>query len=218
MKNNKILDLTKERNIVIPMYIYKLRDKFDIDIEDFMFLMYLYNVGNKIRFDVNNLADNYGIDLAKVLGHISLLQDKGLLIIEVIKNEKNISEEYISLDFFYEKLAAFLVEGINSVSNDNEETVFDLIEKAFGRTLSPMEYEIVKAWSENNHSEEVIKEAVKEAAYNGVSNLRYIDKILYEWGKKGYKTKEDVDKGRTSFKEEKSKTEVFDYDWMDDED
>ena len=49
--------------------------------------------------------------------------------------------------------------------------------------LSPMEYEIIKAWLDNDMSEELIKEALKEATFNGVSNLRYIDKILYEWGK-----------------------------------
>ena len=217
MKNNKISNFVKEKNMVIPMYIFKLRDRFDIDLECFMFLMFLYNTGNKILFDINGIALDYGIDLSKVMGYISLLQEKGIISIDVVKNDKNIREEYISLEFFYSKLSSYLVEDINSSDDKEEETIFDLIEKSFGRPLSPMEYEIVKAWPMNNHSEEVIEEAVKEAAYNGVSNLRYIDKILYEWGKKGYKTKEDVIKGRNAFKEEKAKTEVFDYDWMDDE-
>jgi len=40
----------------------------------------------------------------------------------------------------------------------------------------------------------LIKEALKEAVLNGVNNLKYIDKILYEWCKKGYKKAQDVHK------------------------
>ena len=89
-----------------------------------------------------------------------------------------------------------------------------------------MEYEIIKAWLENNISEELIREAVKEAVFNGVSNLKYIDKILYEWGKKGIKTASDVEeniKKRNIAKDkEKSKDndidlDIMDWDWFEDE-
>ena len=81
-----------------------------------------------------------------------------------------------------------------------------------------MEYEIVKAWIDSGYSFEIIKEAVKEATFNGVSNLRYIDKILYEWNKKGIKTIEDVEKNRTKRQEEKKeKVEVFEYNWLEDD-
>mgnify|MGYP002520477974 CR=1 FL=1 len=33
-------------------------------------------------------------------------------------------------------------------------------------------------------------EALKEAIYNGVTSLKYIERILYDWRKKGYKTKD----------------------------
>ena len=61
--------------------------------------------------------------------------------------------------------------------------------------------------------------ALKEATYNGVSSLRYIDKIIYEWGKKGIKTKEQVEKDRKQFKnnENNNKKELFDYDWLNNE-
>ena len=91
-------------------------------------------------------------------------------------------------------------------------------EKGLIEELSPMEYEIIKAWLENNMSEEIITEALKEATFNGVSNLRYIDKILYEWGKLGLKTKEDVMKNKMKRRKEKEQpSEIFDYDWFDDD-
>ena len=55
---------------------------------------------------------------------------------------------------------------------------------------------------------------------NDVRNLRYMDKILYEWGKKGFKNKKDVDNHMNNRrkKEESKKVDVFDYDWLDDND
>ena len=69
----------------------------------------------------------------------------------------------------------------------------------------------------------MIKEAIKEATYNGVSNLRYIDKILYEWGKIGIKSAKDVENNRK--KRNKAKDDVsndvdidiVDWDWFDDD-
>ena len=51
------------------------------------------------------------------------------------------------------------------------------------------------------------------------SFIRYIDKIIYEWGKKGIKTPQDVANNRLKFKEKqekKEKLELFDYDWFED--
>ena len=73
-------------------------------------------------------------------------------------------------------------------------------------------------------SEELIKEALKEATFNGVSNLRYIDKILYEWGKLGIKTAKDVDehrKRRAQKKDEEADSnidlDIVNWDWFDDD-
>ena len=149
--------------------------------------------------------------------YISILQEKKLMELKVVKNDKNIIEEYISLDLFYEKVAMNIIEEIN---NEKEDTtnIFEILESELGKQLSPIEYEIVKAWKTSNYSDEIIKEAIKEAVYNGVANLRYIDKILYEWAKKNIKTKEDVEKNKKQFreKEKNKKVDVFDYDWMED--
>ena len=79
-----------------------------------------------------------------------------------------------------------------------------------------MELEIINAWLENNTSEEMIIGALKEAIYNGVKNFRYIDKIIYEWGKKGFKTMDDVKAHLKNTNKSPKKEELFDYDWLDD--
>ena len=125
----------------------------------------------------------------------------------------SVRTEVINLNPFYEKI----VLSLDTSNEKNDSNIFSLFESEFGRTLSPMEYEIINAWLDSGCSEELIILALKEATYNGVSNLRYIDKIIYEWGKKGIKTKEDVEKNRKQFKNTNKKNkELFDYDWLND--
>lgn len=217
MKNKVMLDIIRSSNIVIPLYLYRVYPKLNIGLDEFVFLMYLSNQGEKMVFDPIKISKDLGVTTKEVMLLISSLSDSKLISVEVLKNDKNIMEEYISLEFFYQKLNLMLIDEVNS-DEEVDSDIFSTIEKEFGRTLSPMEYEIVKAWIDSGFSLDLIKEAVKEATFNGVSNLRYIDKILYEWGKKGIKTPADVDKNRTQYKEDKKeKLEVFEYNWLEDD-
>ena len=218
MKNKILVDILKSKVLVIPMYIYRLKDKLELNEIDFIILMYFYNKGDNITFDVNQINKDLGIQAKDIMTSIGELTSKKLIDFKNIKNDKGITEEYISLEDFYNKVSLLLMD--EEVEEKEEDTnIFTDIEREFGRTLSPMEYEIVRAWIENNFTEELIRCALEEAVLNGVSNLRYIDKILFEWSKKGIKTKEDVEKNRMDFrkKEERKQIEVFDYNWLDDE-
>ena len=117
-----------------------------------------------------------------------------------IKNQKinNIRSEYINLDPLYNKLSFEIIN--KKEAEKQSSTIYDKFEEEFGRTLSPMEYQIISSWLESDFSEEIIIEALKEAVYNGVFKLNYIDKILYEWQKKGIKGKNDIDKRQNNFK------------------
>ncbi len=223
MKSSKLIEILKKGNFVVPLYLFQLRDKFNIKFNEFIFLVYLTNLGDKIIFNPNSLASNLNLTLEEVLSYIDTLTEKGYITIEVIKNDKNVMEEYIVLDLFYEKLTNIMIDDINKskIEDEKNSNIFEIIEKEFARPLTSIEYEIISAWLEDGTKEELILEAIKEAVFSGVCNLRYIDKILYEWGKKGIKTAKDVEKNRTEFKEKqekKEKLELFDYDWFDDDD
>ena len=62
-------------------------------------------------------------------------------------------------------------------------------------------------------SEELIKEALKEAVLSDVRNISYIDKIIANWMKKGYKSVEDVKRKKTIKKEEEIE-EILIPDWL----
>lgn len=222
MKSSKLIEIFKSGNIVVPIYFIQHFKEFKLKWDEFIFMMYLYSIGNKFLFDPSKFSRDLNIDLMDIMNYISILTDKHYIEVEVIKNDKGLMEEVIILDGFYDKISIMTINEVNQSSNSENSNIFEVIEKEFGRTLSPMEYEIIKAWLDGNMSEEIIKEAIKEAAFNGVSNLRYIDKILYEWGKAGIKTVSDVEKNRKKKNKVKEADEsidmdIVDWDWFDED-
>lgn len=217
MKTKNLIELLKKGNISIPKYLLSEYKKIGLSSEEFIFLIGLIGIGEEFEYNPEELKKLYNINLDEVLGFINALTEKGLIETKVVKNKQNKYNEYISLANFYEKLANIVSENITQGSESNN--VFAIFEKEFGRTLSPMEYEIISKWFEENMTEEIVVEALKEATFNGVSNLRYIDKILREWSKKGIKTKEDIKEDYKKFKNKtkESGKEVFEYDWLEDE-
>ena len=224
MKESRIVDIIKNGNIVIPLYLIKNYKKITKDMNSFIFLMYLYSLGDKTLFDPGKFSEELNITSSDVLSYIDKLTDKGLIRIEVLKNEKDIMEEVINLEGFYNKVSLITMEEVNKEDKDViNSSIFDVLESEFGRSLTPMEYEISKAWLNDGLSEELIKEAIKEAVFNHVINLKYIDKILYEWKKNNIKTLKDVEdnrKKRSSKKDEGSNIDLdmVDWNWFDDED
>jgi len=109
-----------------------------------------------------------------------------------------------------------MVTEINTIiKQQTSSSIFGTFEKEFGRTLGPMELEIINAWLKSGIREEVIVGALREAVFNGVNNLRYIDKIIYEWGRKGFKSMNDVDNHLRKKTKEETK-DLFDYNWLED--
>ena len=215
MNHDKLLDIIKDGNITIPLYIYKLFPKLNIDYETFIFLMYLYSKGNKKLFDIKVISEDLALDNKKIMNYISLLESNKLIEIKVIKNEKNIMEEFIYLDPFYNKISMFIVNDEMDYNNSNEnDDIFEILEKELGIQLSFVEVEVVKSWK---YDKEVIEEAIKEAVKNNVASIKYIDKVLYSWSKKGIKTKEDVEKNRNNYKQKEEKVDVFEYNWLDED-
>ena len=150
-----------------------------------------------------------------VLNSFNSLIKKKYILIESKKNKNGKISEFINLEYFYKELD----ENFKVIKKEETDiNIYSIFEQEFGRPISSIEYEIIKAWLEKEFSEELILGALKEAVYNGVHNLRYIDKILYEWQKKGFKNMKDVSNHITKRTKEKDpKKELFDYNWLDEE-
>jgi len=208
---DKVVKLLKNSTANIPKLLLFNFKELKIDEKELIILIYIMN--EESLFNPKKMSEDLNYSLEEILTFVSELTSKDLIKVEV-KNIKNVREEHITLDSLYNKLAFLVVKDETEVTN--ETTLYDIFEKEFGRTLSPIEYEIIKGWEESDFTEELITLALKEAVYNGVFRLNYIDKILFEWKKKNIKTKEDVMKNNQDFisKRKQTKEEVFEYDWL----
>lgn len=208
----KVMNLLKENDIQIPRILFTSYKDMKLTDQEFILISYLLNTN--LVLDPKQICIDLKLELPIVFELISNLESKDILKIETYQN-KNIREEALNFDGLYNKLAFLIVNEKKEIEENTN--LFDLFEKEFGRTISPMEYEIINGWKEVNFKEELIIAALKEAVYNGVNNLRYIDKILYEWKRKGIHNIEDVERNKLEFKQiRENKQELYDYDWLND--
>lgn len=212
---NSMLKLLQDKPIVIPRILLNNYKKLNISEEELLIIMVIISLDNEIEYNPDIFVNELSMERHKVMELISSLIGKNVLSLEIVQNGRK-KEERISLSLLYEKL-------LNIIIDKKEETVrvddsiFSVFENELGRLLSPMEIEQIKEWVVTFKNNELIIAALKEAVLNGVSNLRYIDTILNEWNKKGYKNKEDVIKDRANYRKKKSNVAVFDTDWLNDE-
>lgn len=191
---DRLREIIKEKDFVINPLILKNIKKFNLSINEFLLLLFFINI--KSELDISKINKFISLTEEETLSAFDTLVTKGLIEVKVTKDKDKI-EEVISLDNLYNKSLLELPE------EKKETDIYSVFEKEFSRTLSPMEYETITKWLEGGVSEDTIKSALKEAVLNGVYNLRYIDKIIYEWTKKKIKISNDT-----------GSTQVFDYNWL----
>lgn len=194
---NDIRLIYKEKNYLINSNVLKGIKSLNLSTDELLLLIYFIN--EEKALDLNKVKNALNFSEEDILNIYSSLITKGLIEVKVIKENGKVSES-ISLDILYDKLI------MNSKEEKEINTdIYSKFESEFGRSLSPIEYETINRWLNLGIDEGMILNALREAVINGVSNLRYIDKILYEWTKKGEKPKEEY-------------KELFDYDWLHDSD
>lgn len=192
-------DIKKEflkKDFIINTNIVKTISNLDITIKEFMLLLYFININNSL--DLKNIKDKIGLNDEDILNTYSSLLTKKLISVSLVKTN-GLSSEEINLDMFYDKLI------MNTKTEEVSTDIYSKFESEFGRVLSPIEYETINRWLSSGVKEELILSALKEAVVSGACNLRYIDKIIYSWTKKG------------KSEEKEDYQELFDYDWLGDE-
>lgn len=208
------IDIFKCQKYVTNSFFVKKALELNFSLEEFLMLIYFDNdYSNYLNID--ELSNNLGIKTDKAYEVFTNLLSKKIIDIKTEKDIEGRLIEKVSLDNFYKSILETKKE---EEKKEIKTDIYKDFENEFARPITSMEYEIINAWLSHNYSEELIRGALKEAVYNGAKNLRYIDKILYEWDKKGFKTLEDVN----NHLEKKNKTlkedsELFDYNWLDDD-
>ena len=206
----KIKQILQNRDVIIPGLLFYNYRKLNMTADELIVVSYLLSVDSS--FNPKKISSELNLPLGDLMDMLEHLKELDLVKIE-LKKVDNVRKEVIDTEGLYNKLVGLLID---DSPKENKNQIYDIFEKEFGRTLSPIEYEIINAWQDSNINEETIVLALKEAVYNGVTNLRYIDKILNEWGKKGIKTQEDLDSSRHISKP-KQEIPDDDYDWLTEE-
>ena len=213
-------DILKANNLSINELLIQNMDK-TLTLKDFLVFLKLLNTSCEC-FDCSKIAKNLGLTEEDVMTSFNNLIVKGFIEYKTIR-ENGMIKEIISLDKFYNNIALKLAnQNKKEVSNN----IYDIFQKELVRSLSPTEYEYINNWLEKGLSENLIIGALKEAVLSGVKNFRYIDRVLFDWQKKGYRSMNDVEAAKkkiTNVPEEISSnndtnSEYFDYDWLNDDD
>lgn len=218
MKNiNQIL---KASNLSINELLIQNMDK-DLTLKDFLVFLKLLNTSCEC-FDCSKMAKTLGLTEEDVMTSFNNLIIKGIIEYKPVKENGKI-KEVISLDKFYNNVALKLN---NQNKLDISNNIYDIFQKELVRSLSPTEYEYINNWLEKGLTEDLIIGALKEAVLSGVKSFRYIDRVLFDWQEKGYRSMNDVEisKKKNTKAPEKvnqdnnSNEEYFDYDWLNDDD
>lgn len=216
--NEVVISALKDQPITIPKVLFKYYKKLNITEEELIILICILNKGDKIIYNPSIFTEEIDMDKYKAMEIITAMAEKGIVEIKVENNKSGKKEEYLYLEPLYNKMLNLLIDlqlGTNKTVDTN---IFAAFETELGRTLSAMEIEIIKEWIHSGVKEELIKEALKEAILNNVRNLKYIDRILFNWRSKGFKTKEDILKDKKNYRKPAKKVEqIYDYNWLEEE-
>ena len=199
------------KKLVAETIFIKEALKLNLSLNEFLLLLYFDNSYDSV-FDIALLSKTLNMSEEQILQAYGSLMAKKLIKVVAIKDGYGKVIEKVSLDNFYNEIKT---EYKTKEEETKKEDIYSIFEKEFGRTLSSMDYEIINAWIDNGFSEELVIAALKEAVYNGVPNLRYIDKVLYEWNRKGIKKPTDIKKQLESIPEAPVyETSIMDFDWL----
>lgn len=215
-----INQILKASNLSINELLIQNMDK-DLTLKDFLVFLKLLNTSCEC-FDCSKMAKTLGLTEEDVMTSFNNLIIKGIIEYKPFKENGKI-KEVISLDKFYNNVALKLN---NQNKLDISNNIYDIFQKELVRSLSPTEYEYINNWLEKGLTEDLIIGALKEAVLSGVKSFRYIDRVLFDWQEKGYRSMNDVEisKKKNSKAPEKinqdnnSNEEYFDYDWLNDDD
>lgn len=190
------------RDFVINSNIVKCISSIDITLEEFLLVLYFINISSLLNTD--DIKEKLGFDDEKIFNTFTSLINKKYIEMVVTNNNGEVIEQ-IKLDPLYDRLALN-----KKTENVDSKDIYAMFESELGRTLNSFEYEMINKWIEKGVEEETIKNALKEAVLNNVRNFKYIDKIIYEWTKKGIKNKIKDDN-----KKDTHEDDILDFEWFD---
>ena len=148
--------------------------------------------------DLAPIADNMGCSQQEIYQLLNQLVQKKLLVIESKKDTGGRMNDFYDFNIIFEKIAV-LQKQQQQQSHEQQfekqvQNLYQMFASEFGRSLSPIEYQRIGQWlEEDRYHPELIQLALKEAVLNQAYSLNYIDRILLSWERKNITSKAQVE-------------------------
>ena len=195
-------DAFKSGNLVLPSALLLHFKELFPSSEDFLVWQFFYLQNTTALGDVSpsQIAEIIGKEVADVNQSISKLTENGLLQYRTIELNGEI-ELIFDASLAFERLDSLLDTQAPATTAPNPQNrLKDLVEtfqQELGRLLTPFEIEdLSKTVKEDGIKADLIKEALREAVFNGKPNWKYIQAILRNWRHEGIQSVAQVEAKR----------------------
>lgn len=82
--------------------------------------------------------------------------------------------------------------------------IYDFVERNFGRTLSPVEYEEIALWKDTD----LTRYAIKQSVISNKCSIKYISRILYAYERENIKTVQQAQEREREYERAKNKRNI----------
>ena len=195
-------DAFKSGNLVLPSALLLHFKELFPSSEDFLVWQFFYLQNTTALGDVSpsQIAEIIGKEVADVNQSISNLTENGLIQYRTIELNGEI-ELIFDASLAFERLDSLLDSQTPATTVPNPQNQLkDLVEtfhQELGRLLTPFEIEdLSKTVKEDGIKADLIKEALREAVFNGKPNWKYIQAILRNWRHEGIQSVAQVEAKR----------------------
>lgn len=195
-------DAFKSGNLVLPSALLLHFKELFPSSDDFLVWQFFYLQNTTALGDVSpsQIAEIIGKEVADVNQSISNLTENGLLQYRTIELNGEI-ELIFDASLAFERLDSLLDSQTPATTAPNPQNQLkDLVEtfqQELGRLLTPFEIEdLSKTVKEDGIKADLIKEALREAVFNGKPNWKYIQAILRNWRHEGIQSVAQVEAKR----------------------
>ncbi|EID26232.1 replication initiation and membrane attachment protein, DnaB/DnaD family [Streptococcus oralis SK1074] len=195
-------DAFKTGNLVLPSALLLHFKELFPSSEDFLVWQFFYLQNTTALGDVSpsQIAEIIGKEVADVNQSISNLTENGLLQYRTIELNGEI-ELIFDASLAFERLDSLLdTQTPATTAPTPKNQLKDLVEtfqQELGRLLTPFEIEdLFKTVKEDGIKADLIKEALREAVFNGKPNWKYIQAILRNWRHEGIQSVAQVEAKR----------------------
>lgn len=174
--------------------------KLGLNTNEFMLWLQLYaahEAGEDFP-DLTVIAKSMGSTTEKLYGVLNNLVEKEFVTLETALDESGRQSDRYNLLPAFEKLDVLKEqERFEAEEKDDlaaQKKMLRSFEQEFGRPLSPIEYQKIGYWlNDDQYSPTLIELALQEAVLNQAYNFKYIETVLQSWEKKNIRSKAQVE-------------------------